>query len=503
MTTAVKPAPYFRTQRPGDIECAAGQAAREAHWLAFSRYAEPGTQVVDMEVEVTRLIAATRWGKGFIEHGIFAHARLQQLPGLRELQAETKLLDYSHLCAIDDVLNELGPDVTPEALEEFDAMLVRTFTPKRVDQEMPHRATVTKRMRDIIKRLDPSRSYDPKRRKERTGEVADKVTVETAMAGGTETGMVQLLTNTVNAFRIKHHLVATAREHGISMADAAVKLLTGEIAPSSRAVFNIFAPRDRKPGEPAYLPGFGWTGPADTVALDEWLENVEPKIVDLDTAAEQTTEAYKPTPAMRNAVIARDGTCIFPGCERAAASCQLDHRIPFDEGGPTTVSNLFALCARHHNVKTDRRAYYVPDPETGDIVWLFADGTYEIVTPEGILGEQVTPTCPRWRTSLEGARRNRALSAEFHAKGHAILDDFDKDLDLERADARIADLEKEYGMEFPVKAVLPEVPPIQEEPDFSEPAYPDFADTHIYIEGQYTALEESLLRLLYRPGSAA
>ncbi|MCT1665181.1 HNH endonuclease, partial [Corynebacterium sanguinis] len=66
--------------------------------------------------------------------------------------------------------------------------------------------------------------------------------------------------------------------------------------------------------------------------------------------------------------IARDGTCVWPGCTRDAQHCQLDHRVPYADGGSTTPANLFSLCQRHHNVKTDRRAYYIPDPTTGDIV---------------------------------------------------------------------------------------------------------------------------------------
>ncbi|HIX78647.1 MAG TPA: hypothetical protein H9978_01630 [Candidatus Corynebacterium faecipullorum] len=29
-------------------------------------------------------------------------------------------------------------------------------------------------------------------------------------------------------------------------------------------------------------------------------------------------------------------------------------------------------------MKTDRRAFYLVDPTTGDVVWLFSDGTYAL-----------------------------------------------------------------------------------------------------------------------------
>jgi hypothetical protein len=50
---------------------------------------------------------------------------------------------------------------------------------------------------------------------------------------------------------------------------------------------------------------------------------------------------------------ARDGTCRYPGCARAAHRVDLDHTIPFPRG-PTIAVNLGGLCRRHHNLKTAR-----------------------------------------------------------------------------------------------------------------------------------------------------
>jgi 5-methylcytosine-specific restriction endonuclease McrA len=49
----------------------------------------------------------------------------------------------------------------------------------------------------------------------------------------------------------------------------------------------------------------------------------------------------------------RDGTCRFPTCSRPATECDKDHEIPHPRG-PTSSSNLRALCRRHHNLKTHR-----------------------------------------------------------------------------------------------------------------------------------------------------
>lgn len=59
----------------------------------------------------------------------------------------------------------------------------------------------------------------------------------------------------------------------------------------------------------------------------------------------------RPTAGQRRSVEARDLTCIFPGCRRPAASCDLDHRTPVSEGGATHVRQLVALCRHDHEIR--------------------------------------------------------------------------------------------------------------------------------------------------------
>jgi hypothetical protein len=57
-----------------------------------------------------------------------------------------------------------------------------------------------------------------------------------------------------------------------------------------------------------------------------------------------------PTPAIRRAVIARDGGCRYPGCDRPAGFCEVHHVVHWINGGRTAVHNLVLLCDRHHHV---------------------------------------------------------------------------------------------------------------------------------------------------------
>ena len=88
-------------------------------------------------------------------------------------------------------------------------------------------------------------------------------------------------------------------------------------------------------------------------------------VIDLD--AELSTPAYQVPDRIREQVVLRDRTCVFPWCTRPARSGDVDHIVAFDhvadaEGrpqpGPTTTSNLAALCRYHHRLKTFTAWHY-------------------------------------------------------------------------------------------------------------------------------------------------
>lgn len=55
-------------------------------------------------------------------------------------------------------------------------------------------------------------------------------------------------------------------------------------------------------------------------------------------------------PAIRRAVVARDGHCRYPGCDRPQGWCDAHHVRHWADGGSTSLDNLLLLCRRHHRL---------------------------------------------------------------------------------------------------------------------------------------------------------
>ena len=89
---------------------------------------------------------------------------------------------------------------------------------------------------------------------------------------------------------------------------------------------------------------------------------------------------YTPSRSLADFVRCRDLTCRFPGCDTPAMRCDLDHTIPYRDGGRTHASNLKSLCRLHHLIKTfwAWRDQQLPD---GTLIWTSPSGQTYVTTP--------------------------------------------------------------------------------------------------------------------------
>lgn len=86
--------------------------------------------------------------------------------------------------------------------------------------------------------------------------------------------------------------------------------------------------------------------------------------------------------AQRNAIVARDGRCRGPHCERPAAWCSLHHiRWWTRDQGPTSVDNGLLLCDADHDLIHTRGWTVTLDPQTGKATWTSPTGKVVVTTP--------------------------------------------------------------------------------------------------------------------------
>jgi len=77
---------------------------------------------------------------------------------------------------------------------------------------------------------------------------------------------------------------------------------------------------------------------------------------------------YHPSRKLAHLIRARSATCTAPGCRRPAARCDLDHTVPWDQGGLTCECGLAPLCRRHHRCK-QAEGWQLEQPEPGVLIW--------------------------------------------------------------------------------------------------------------------------------------
>jgi hypothetical protein len=138
--------------------------------------------------------------------------------------------------------------------------------------------------------------------------------------------------------------------------------------------------RPRAPGRPPpgpTAPGLVAPGPAPPGipdAMSAWIDGVQVEWLENGTCSHsRETSAYRPSRALDHLIKIRNPTCTAPGCRRPAQSCDIDHVIPYDQGGKTCECNCHPVCRRHHRCK-QTTGWHVEMPEPGVLSWRLPHG---------------------------------------------------------------------------------------------------------------------------------
>ena len=179
-------------------------------------------------------------------------------------------------------------------------------------------------------------------------------------------------------------------------ADAAVALLIGLVDPTAapesgdvgmvRATVHLTVPVLTMLGhgdQAAILDGYGPIDIETARHLTAHAPMFRPILTDPVTGA---TLRYGRTARRIPADLAgwlrfRDGRCRFPGCEKLAAGCDIDHTRPWEHLGCSDHDNLAHLCRKHHRVK-HRTSWQMRQDHDGVIRWLSPAGRWLDSHPE-------------------------------------------------------------------------------------------------------------------------
>lgn len=360
------PVVFYATNTPGNPIAAAGAHARKNSWVFYQSLLPD----LDDDVDLTLTSLAKDLGLSYstLSGIIRAHFRMQELPLVAATNMEQWILDTPRLRVIDREIERLGDNHDHIGL--VDAALADFLTPTAPCQHVPTVADIRRFIRDFI---DTHNLTD-----EDTDEVEPTLNVSVHNNRAT----MSLTCDKATAAIIARHIDTQAENSQCGAGEALIQLILDNT--NTKVAINTFTTTnpDHNDGSGAataavdtkvYFPGYGWSRITNLENIDTFTRHLKPK----------ETESYQPTSHIRAYTQGRDLTCRWPGCTMPAHKCQLDHRIEYNNGGPTSPDNLVTLCQHHHNIKTDRRVHYIMDPVTGTIAWLHTDGTYHIDHPKG------------------------------------------------------------------------------------------------------------------------
>ena len=387
---------YYSVCSPTDPLAVARREVRRAEYLSWRACLpddEDGHR--DWTTHAATMTASIGGTPRFIAAHLDALTTVNMLPGLRTLVEQMHHLDMFHLRKIDDALLDLPTGLREDEFfwDTLDEVLVDYLTPTRANQLLPTPGAITRMIRGVIHSLAQEEDTE-----EDVEDSASDSFRQYDHADGSVTTEVRL--DAINAAAVEQAVCDYAAEHDCSFAQAFTALLLNNV--QIKVVLNVYRAHD-VPDAPGWLYPAGWLSPDCTRRAARMAATVR----DMDEAATAHTGSYRPTGTIRAFVEGRDGTCRWPGCTRSAVSAQKDHRVNHRDGGPTTPANLACLCQHHHNRKSGGQAFYVLDPATGEVFWLFEDGRWVCDDAEGPLA----PKQRRWVQSLAQRRARRAERA--------------------------------------------------------------------------------------------
>jgi len=142
-------------------------------------------------------------------------------------------------------------------------------------------------------------------------------------------------------------------------------------------------------------------GPVTAEQIRLWCANPDTTVTVqpvLDLAGHLHVNSYQASSRLKLQTYLRDLVCAFPYCYRPAEQCDCEHRVTYEDGGPTCTCNQAPACRGHHRAKTTGGWSYLT-VEPGVYLWRSPLGYQFLKDPTGTI--DVTPDDERHKLAHE------------------------------------------------------------------------------------------------------
>ncbi len=367
-------------------------AAGITRYAACHRVAEADT----LHTRFPRLLAATKAGlvTGYALSAVL-EATVELSPELCT-ELETRLLSRAGRGVVDDLAA-----LRPEQLAALSDEAVMAVSVKA------SRSWMARVARDLTNRLDPTAAA----RKRQTARKGRRISVE---HGPDAMSWLSVYGPTARIQAAYDHIDDLARHEpdptdgrtlDAKRADVAIDLLHGagtttDGEPIPPVPVNLHLTIDHttnhdgstQPGEAS--AELGGVGPIDTDTRHDLFDLARETagVVDGTYATDQPCPGpdvhdsegpgpYVPNEKLKAYLRVKHRVCIFPGCQRAARRCHLDHTRRYPEG-PTCSCNLAPLCVRHHLLKHHAPGWQLTNHGHGHLTWTTPTGQHLHTVPD-------------------------------------------------------------------------------------------------------------------------
>ncbi|MEJ6548671.1 HNH endonuclease signature motif containing protein [Corynebacterium sp. USCH3] len=334
-------------------------------------------------MEVARHVRALSVGLGVSKGRALAYCDIGtmagRMVGLRRC-LQGGAFSFEHLRALADAVAA----VDDQHLEAVERGLVDLLTPTMPRQAVPGVVTLRRMAQQVVAEIQPSaRPLDPEGRGEPPPPHHQlDFSVDTRADAATTLHVTLPVDEGLGLVRI---IDAVAAARNCSRTRALVDLVHGRAGDVS-VTLNCYRNLDsgRMHLESTWL---------HEVATERWMA----RVTELCVAGHSEVSGYSPSEHQRATVAGRDGTCRFPGCDRSAATAQVDHVARWvdagedgeEAGGKTATWAMHSLCPGCHGMKTRGLHDVTLNPDGSDWWSSVEDGHLYVSTPTGPLADAV------------------------------------------------------------------------------------------------------------------